>query len=404
MACTARRTLLLRCAALVGTLLCQSGSVRLGAQRVPPLGSAREILISAEAENLSPVSGLQISRSGVIAVVLPQDNQIRFFDSSGRSLGAFGRSGEGPGEFRRISVTGWKSDTFWVADPVTSRLTFITPSRQLLRTSGLPQTIVSSIGSQSVGTALFTAQSTDGTLLLALASRRPVAEQPRRAGDTRVGAPVVKATPDGVIIRPTYVVPDASELCTRRIDPPSGATRGGPILTIPFCASPRFATSADGRLFVATLPSSNTRKPSEYQVVSLNAQTGDTLFAVTAVSENARISQRVIDSVKKKVITDPASSPELRRGYANLEFPTVYPPAVRVLAGEDGTVWINEYSADASRNRWLVLGPTGTVLGRLELPSTTLIMRASAAQFWATITDPDGVQDIARFRVIPLRR
>lgn len=364
------------------------------------LTSTREILISAEAENLSPVSGLQISPAGVIAVVLPQDNQIRFFDNTGRSLGAFGRPGEGPGEFRRISVTGWKSDTFWVADPVTSRLTFISPGRQLLRTSRLPQTIVPSVGAPSLGPALFTAQHASGTLLLALASRRPVAEQPRRVGDTRTGAAVVQATLEGVIVRPTYVVPDASELCTRRIEPAAGATRGGTVYTIPFCASPRFATSADGRLFVAVLPSSNARRPSEYQVVSLNAQTGDTLFAVTAVSESARIPQRVIDSVRTKVISDPASSPELRRGYADLEFPTIYPPAVRVLAGEDGTVWINEYSADVSRNRWLVLGPKGAVLGRLEVPSATLIMRASAAHFRATITDSDGVQDVARYRVV----
>lgn len=65
-----------------------------------------EQVIAAEENDLSPIAAIRVSGKGRVAIWQQQDFQVRFFDSSGKSLGKFGRKGEGPGDFRAIGMRG----------------------------------------------------------------------------------------------------------------------------------------------------------------------------------------------------------------------------------------------------------------------------------------------------------
>jgi hypothetical protein len=70
--------------------------------------------------------------------------QIRIVGIDGNQRGAFGRGGQGPGEFAQAFRLGWYADTLWVMDPP-NRLHFFSPSGKRYRT-GMGVTCSSCIG------------------------------------------------------------------------------------------------------------------------------------------------------------------------------------------------------------------------------------------------------------------
>src|SRR5262245_24840967 len=76
---------------------------QLHAQAAPPvLRVTREMRIDGNAANLVTPGWILLLRDGRIAVSQTQDRSVLFFDSTGRSVGKFGRQGEGPGEFSTL--------------------------------------------------------------------------------------------------------------------------------------------------------------------------------------------------------------------------------------------------------------------------------------------------------------
>lgn len=75
-----------------------------GAQQV--FRATPTLRISAAVEDLSDIVLVAASARGTIAVFQSQDQRVRFFDSTGHPLGSFGRKGQGPGEFMRLTLGG----------------------------------------------------------------------------------------------------------------------------------------------------------------------------------------------------------------------------------------------------------------------------------------------------------
>ncbi|HJU75882.1 MAG TPA: 6-bladed beta-propeller [Gemmatimonadaceae bacterium] len=71
------------------------------------------------------VAGVFRLTANRIAVVNGATNEIRFFDSAGKLVHTFGRTGSGPGEFRQIGWVGRARDTLFVADHSLSRISTI---------------------------------------------------------------------------------------------------------------------------------------------------------------------------------------------------------------------------------------------------------------------------------------
>lgn len=102
--------------------------------QIRPLTARRELVLEGVHRDFVPISAIVVDRRGVMHVWQDGDRTIRRFDPGGKELGTVGGPGEGPGEFRMLSIGGTVGDTFWISDPTVRRTTFFAPDGSLLRT------------------------------------------------------------------------------------------------------------------------------------------------------------------------------------------------------------------------------------------------------------------------------
>jgi len=79
------------------------------------------------------ISDLVVDESGDIYVLDGQARRVMVYDSAGTFLRAFGRQGEGPGEFEAPATMVWKADTLVVWDWRLQRLSYFDRDGALLR-------------------------------------------------------------------------------------------------------------------------------------------------------------------------------------------------------------------------------------------------------------------------------
>ncbi len=172
---------------------------------------------------LSTIIGIAASRDGVVAV-MDVEPMVKLFDAAGAFLGAIGRAGAGPGEYR-LGLIGIHHDTVVVQDPSNSRMVlFLTdgtpigehPTRccHYSRTLDIDDEGIASIpgaASGGKGSALYRttlAGEVIGAIDLPEVSRGPTWRHP--AGDFEVTLPVPlhgermsRMRPDGMLIHGT---------------------------------------------------------------------------------------------------------------------------------------------------------------------------------------------------------
>ena len=103
------------------------------------IGAEPTVTIGGESSReteLDHVSGAWRLSGDRLAVVNAGTNDIRVFDSYGKFVRAFGRTGDGPGEFRQISWTGYAGDTAFIYDVEHKRVStvLLDSSPRLLKT------------------------------------------------------------------------------------------------------------------------------------------------------------------------------------------------------------------------------------------------------------------------------
>lgn len=366
-------------------------------QQGPTLTVTRDLRIDAAEQDLSPINWMTVSRNGTIVVSQLQDSRVAFFDARGQALGTFGRSGEGPGEFRRPSQYGWLGDTLWLSDPATRRVTLISPDRKLVRT--VPW--VTAITFDSALTAppqffwvLPRALYADGTQLAdaMLAQDSPPVPWP---GPTREGSPRVRITAEGRFQRVVQWMPERG--CAVSFSMSGG---GFGTATIPFCAVPLNDITSDGRRVALATTEDVGDRTGYYRVVVLGDR-GDTLFNRRYEFRPVAIPRRVADSVIAQR-TGGRAPPEFATAYRSMKLPATFPPLERVLLGRDETTWIEHYTSTGNRT-WSMLNRRGEPIGWLVIPRNIRLHEVSRDFIWATETDEDGLQHIVRYRVTGAR-
>ena len=76
-------------------------------------------------KGFSEPSSLAISPGGLLYVTDPDNNHFRELDLAGHTLGVFGRSGSGDGQFRSMEGIAVLDDTVYICDPKTKRITVL---------------------------------------------------------------------------------------------------------------------------------------------------------------------------------------------------------------------------------------------------------------------------------------
>lgn len=78
--------------------------------------------------------------------------------------------------------------------------------------------------------------------------------------------------------------------------------------------------------------------------------------------------------------------------------PAVYAEAEQVVIGSDDRIWIGMRQT-AKGTRWMVLSPTGDVVGELLLPPRVSLRAADAEHVWCIERDELDVESVVRYRL-----
>jgi len=363
-----------------------------GAQSTPrQLPVVRDLTISGTANDLSSISSIAVSPRGWIAVGQRDDNRVLVFRADGQQLFAFGRGGEGPGEFRRLTAySGWLGDTLWMIDIGPRRATFIGGDGKLLRIVPFPlansarRTIPAAAPNQSDPTPFtFT---TDGTVGLAsgvAGSSQPPAwrEALRGAGPT-----IWSQRLDGSTSTMVGVIPSPLTDCERGTPPRQQLE----------CFGTSYALSPN-TVRVLTVSAPEGRQEGDGLRIRVMSGPGAPLVDRIIPLTWTRMTDAVRDSVREWCASQ-APTPARQAECRSRPVAPFLRPVFRRMLGLDHTIWI-EMRPDAVGRHWMVLSPTGDPIGRVTLPPTFFFRVGTRTALWGTEEDADGIESVVRYRI-----
>ena len=358
---------------------------------MPQFRLVEDLRLDAIVEDFSAFSRVVVGPKGTMAVPLPQDMQIRIYDSTGRRVAAVGRRGSGPGEFQHFGAMTWIGDTLFVDDGRQRRVSYIGATGEVLRTSMLQQPLAPQIGGRAVpDTAyrFFIAQagSANGAVFgIATLSIRGAASRRVLVSVLPTGAARVIATP------PKYN------------DERWMITIAGLENPVPFAFAPLIVFAADGRRF-AFVTTEQILSGGTYAVVVINAK-GDTVFVRRYPFLGVRIPPSVVDSAIDAMAPKPGQAreegadPSRFQAIARQRIPAVYPPVDHVVLALDHTVWVTLRATPEGREA-IVLNARGAVVATVRLPPRSRVQQATSSHLWLTETDVDGLTSVVRYRIV----
>jgi hypothetical protein len=327
-------------------------------------------------------------------LVEQRDMRIRVFDTTGRAIGSVGRRGQGPGELTSMFAVGLAGDTLWATDDRTHRI-------HLFTLAGIP------IGSRDFA-AWPRPQDMDLQAAYAyLNGNAAVLRLSRRD----LGANYDPGNGPWMLVR-VSAARGAGVDTLLRVDKPSRVWtvgRGGiTVLAQPFddallwTLSPTgaeiivverpMASSVVAQVTVRRISTTSRREQRaafELRVDPIPPSTVDTVIERRASAMN-RAFRGTFPSLD-------AARAALRPG---LFIPSYFPALQRVVAGSDGSVWLQRFA----RDEWIVLDGNGRIARVVLLPigSAANLLAATIDRAWVAETSANGAPQVVRYD--PVRR
>jgi hypothetical protein len=335
------------------------------------------------------VLDLEIHPSGDTIYVLEFGSPtIRVLDLHGRVVHTIGRRGHGPGELQSPRRLGWRGDTLWVQDPSLRRLTFFRADGAFIGQHHFvvpaPAPHLSELA-PGVPTA-------DGRLAVI-----PGARTQLRPSAVRQLAPILQVTREGRVVRTVGTV-ETPRVALVHLSP--GYTSG----VQPFADHPLAAVARDGRSHLIVSRRAATAQTSAnatFAVTRLSLD-GDTLHSRQYRYAPVPLTRAMRDSVvleHARIFTNDGQARPVRSVEQAIResffFPDFVPPIAAMLAGTDGTLWLQR-----AADRWIVFDEDGGLVASVTVPSHLKLLRASGTEVWASYTDELDVPMLGRFRVL----
>jgi hypothetical protein len=312
---------------------------------------------------------------------------VLIFDSAGRRLGAIGKQGDGPGEFRTIMSLGWIGDTLWIVD---NRATITLAARQgtLIRTRSFERNVNANRenrGAPAIGALLPVALLPNEVVLGRGWQRNEAAERNL----------LVRATLSGALQRVVAELPLA---------PPGvlAAVRGTRqfLLTLSEIPGRLYDVAPDGSSI-----SVETRIPSathaELQFVRIGYG-GDTVTNKSIPMPTTPVNRAEVSSTIDRRLASsnhPRDVADQLRATALQALPLGLPPVSAVILGADGATWLEQRS-DATSRSWLLFDEQLQERGRISLPQNVHVVEGDARNIWAILVDSDGLESVVRYSVV----
>ncbi|WP_419950246.1 hypothetical protein [Candidatus Palauibacter sp.] len=357
---------------------------------------------------LTYVRDLAIGPDGRVYLLQSWD-PIRVFWPDGRPAETIGRQGEGPGEWAfPLRGVGWRGDTLWVSHRLGTQ--FLSADGEEIRRLSFRIRLPAEGSNLSPGRPL-----PDGTFL----PGRSVNEDEHlflkadRAALRRVSAS--GEIVDTLAIVQRHLARYALEHETDRygwgvvISHPLGPWAGESWLPV--------AATPDGSAVVLIGEVREDRDDASFDLLKIRFD-GDTLLH-RAVPYEPRPITRAEASVQRELMGDrlarggspwDTGNPERKRriGRELIRFPEHYPPVRRILAGDDGSIWLLREAWPSPADVWEIYDERGELEGsvRIEGPPDhedwdprLRILRVRRTEAWATTSGEFDVPYVHRYRV-----
>ena len=366
--------------------------------QTPIWTAAEDLTIDGSEANLVTTSKLLVDHAGRMFLWQPDDDRILVFDRNGARIDSIGRAGEGPGEFRALTLGGFRGADLWVNDPLARRSSFFDDRGRFVGSMRWP----SQLGRDGDAVApMFGVQphgiQADGTELVVV-RLSPRAQPPTwwLAADERTALLVTDSlgTVRQVIMSLPDQVPDS---CFVKY---VAAKTGPGVIRKPFCFEGAMAIASDGsRVVSVTFPSA--AESSGDLRLRVARATGEIVVDRVLSLERVRIPRAVGDSARNHFLATPGPfgiQPEKRAAVRQLRVPEYYPPVRDVVVGQDRTIWLGRWP-NGPKRWWVVLDQNGRMTGRIQLPTNLRVSAASRTAVWGTRLDRNGIPSIVRYDV-----
>ncbi len=332
---------------------------------------------------LGQVVGLDIDAQGNVYVADQQASRILVYSADGDYVHTIGNPGQGPGEIGQalagVFVVG---DQVWAADIMNQRVNQYGLDGEAMGSTPLDLTQGMPVRWDEI----------DGDRVIA---------QLRSLGamgggeDTDEGDPLVffgEETSDTLAVLPKGL---------------SFQISGGQMQFRFFEAEPVWDASADGRLTSAV--------NSGYRI-EIRGADGTLERVVTRPFEPRPVEesdqQVMLDGIRQ-LMNDQGVPPEAAQMVlGQAEFADFYPAFAQVLAGPNGTLWVQRLTTpqdmadsgtfdlqDFGSDDWDVFDPEGRYLGVMTMPERFTPLRVTDDAFWGVQRDEFDVQSVVRFRL-----
>jgi hypothetical protein len=322
------------------------------------------------------VSGGLRLPDGRIAISDNGNLQLRLFGPDGTFLRAFGREGEGPGEFRSMEILGILGpDTLEVVDPRLRRISLYHPEGGLLE----QVTIEAAAGPTLVTNGMLD----DGAILLGgELSFGPGGDTPRN-GLNRSEARYRLLNRRGLLEVGFGSIPGAELYMQTR---GSGGELYISAVPVPFGKRPA-AHARGSRVFMGSADT--------YEILGFDRR-GRMDKIIRVLEASAPVTSRAVDRlIEERVadLPDPAGAPAMRSLLREIPTPETVPAYQNLTLDSEGFLWVEDFRPPGVGLRtWAVFDGEGVPRARLSLPATNRVLEIGEDYLLTVFSDARGIE------------
>ncbi len=335
---------------------------------------------------------LEVAFDGRIFTIHPTEDLVRIHGPDGESLGTLVGVGEGPGEFSSPRSLGFLGDTIWVLDGGTYRFSYFELDGSFLGTVRIPIDLgTGGVDDPARPSGLLS----DGTMWGA----SPAWSSLVASGEITQSA-YLRLAPDGSVVDTiaAFSLVNTSLAVQRE--------GGGGFYTRQPYSDTEIVTLSRHRPEVIRVDRSvsGAGDRAVFRVSKLSLER-DTIWSREYGYLPVAFDHSVADSFARRFAENVAESGFMPRGRAEEELrealyrPQTFPPVDEVVAGRDGSVWLELGGPPSDVDRWWILSPDGDPVGEVELPRRFRVITADRERAWGMATDALDVPYIVRYTI-----
>ena len=314
--------------------------------------------------------------NGGVAIANRGTNDIRIFDARGRHVTTFGRTGAGPGEFRRIEWIAQSGDTVWFYDAALQRVTtvLLTGKPELLGT--IPITATGNRESFGVMGRL-----PDGRFVVTT-NVSPTFDGPPGVHRLPGSTGIISRDGDGNV---TWLGDFKSAAIF--VHNPTGDVKNAATGPIAFPPWLRSATSG-GQVWIGDSAGDS--------LVVIRAR-DLSRFTVRLPFPSRTPTRELIQAARDREL---GGKPAPIGSFSEAKWSAKYLPErlpyfESLIAGAQGEVWVTAYAGDRARpTHYIVLDANGRPRGRVDVPAGIRVRQVGLDYVILAHEDADGVESI----------